>query len=267
MAKGDWWLKLNMSDWLTDPALRRLKRENRDSWLTACLMMTKAGEYRIKGTMDEIGSLLGLNPAETKAFVDDLKRHNVADVTLSSRSSHVDVTLVSRRYKREAKLREQNTLRKRKQRGKEDVTQPSRDIVKSKEKEVRKEEKNGNAAALGPVAAVAAVETDPVERRIWTDGVELLTRSGQKETAARSYLGRLIKDHSRERVAEAIAVCQAKNPADPKAYIIGVLQERATAGVKERASVGKHDKCPLCSTAGCLGWMRADYCVKGAAVV
>lgn len=118
-----------------------------------------------------------------------------------------------------------------------------------------------------PVAAVAAVEADPVERRIWTDGVELLTRSGQKETAARSYLGRLIKDHSRERVAEAIAICQAANAADPKAYMIGVLQERATAGVKERASVGKHDKCPLCSTAGCLGGMRADYCVKGAAAV
>lgn len=83
-------------------------------------------------------------------------------------------------------------------------------------------------------AAIAAVDTaplsdtaqqsDPVHRRIWTDGEELLTLSGLTTQHARSLLGRWAKDHGRIRLAEAIAATQAANPPNPRDYIGGVLR-------------------------------------------
>lgn len=88
-----------------------------------------------------------------------------------------------------------------------------------------------------PVAAVAAVDTspmdkaqqsDPVERRIWNDGKELLKRSGMSDQHAGSLLGRWAKEAGRERLAEVIAITLAVNASDPKSYIGGVLKQRAT---------------------------------------
>jgi hypothetical protein len=83
-------------------------------------------------------------------------------------------------------------------------------------------------------AAIAAVETappsdtaqqsDPVHRRIWVDGKELLQFSGLSAEQAGPLLGRWAKEHGRIRLAEAIAATQAANPPDPKDYIGGVLR-------------------------------------------
>ena len=91
-----------------------------------------------------------------------------------------------------------------------------------------------------PVAAVAAVgngssghSPDPVETRIWSDGVDLLAKANMNERQSRPLLGRWCKDYGREAVAMAIAACQAVNTPDPKAYIVGCLQKRgaSAAGV------------------------------------
>jgi hypothetical protein len=83
-------------------------------------------------------------------------------------------------------------------------------------------------------AAAAAVDTapssdtaqqsDPVHRRIWVDGKELLRFSGLSAEQAGPLLGRWAKEHGRIRLAEAIAATQAANPPDPKDYIGGVLR-------------------------------------------
>lgn len=141
MAKGDWWLKLDIHKWLNDPKNRRLKRENRDSWLTACLMMTLEGDYKIAGELDEIANLLHLTHDEMVAFLSDLCRTNVADVTQTADF----VTIVSRRFKKACNSKELGRLRKQKERGHAKVTVNSRDRVISKKKEERKQEKERHA--------------------------------------------------------------------------------------------------------------------------
>lgn len=112
MAKDDFWIKFNIDDWLNDPKLRRLRRDNRDTWLTACLMMIKSGDYFLTGDVDELANLLHLTEPEFEEFYADLKRTNVADVSRRGQR----VRLVSRRYKREYEAREYERLRKRNQR-------------------------------------------------------------------------------------------------------------------------------------------------------
>lgn len=72
------------------------------------------------------------------------------------------------------------------------------------------------------------VEKDPIERRIWEDGIELLcNKARMKESAARPLLGRLAQQYSKRLLAEAIAATQAENPAEPKSFLIGVLRQRS----------------------------------------
>jgi hypothetical protein len=112
-----------------------------------------------------------------------------------------------------------------------------------------------------PPAAVAASEKDPVERRIWTDGKELLTKAGMKPDASWAFLGKLAKDHGKTNLAKAIAVAQAENPADPKTYIVGVLNKESKA--KTSMHIGKFDEesppieidlqpCQYCGNPNCL---------------
>ncbi len=81
----------------------------------------------------------------------------------------------------------------------------------------------------------AAEAADPIHERIWKDGRDLLSRSGLSQSMAGSFLGNMAKTHGKEDLAAAIAVTQAANPADPKGYIVAVLQKRGNAG----AYVGK----------------------------
>jgi hypothetical protein len=92
-------------------------------------------------------------------------------------------------------------------------------------------------SGVPPVAASAAVEIDPVESRIWKEGVDLLQRSDMKPESARSLLGKLAKDHGKELLAECIAAAQAHNPADPKAWITAALKRRSNPNPE--AFVGK----------------------------
>lgn len=103
------------------------------------------------------------------------------------------------------------------------------------------------------VAADAAEKTveppsDPVQERIWKDGRDLLTRSGMTDSNAGGFLGLMAKQFGSEPLAEAIASTQAKNAADPKTYIVAVLQKRGTLN----GQVGKYNgdepeyKCQEC---------------------
>lgn len=66
-----------------------------------------------------------------------------------------------------------------------------------------------------------------LEDKIWKDGLRLLlAKGGKSEKVERGFLGKLVKDHGRSRLAEAIARAYAMNVPEPKAYIIACLQER-----------------------------------------
>jgi hypothetical protein len=135
-----------------------------------------------------------------------------------------------------------------------------------------------------PVAAVAAADTspvsdkaqqdDPVERRIWIDGLRLMSFSGLSEKHARPLLGRLAKDYTKHLLAECIAVTQAENPADPKAFLIKTLKQRS----RKPGKIGEWDgeekpveitACPRCGDECCLGGrsceMRASALGRGKA--
>jgi uncharacterized protein YdaU (DUF1376 family) len=67
---------------------------------------------------------------------------------------------------------------------------------------------------------------DPVMRRIWDDGVEMLKHGGMKEPNARSLLGKLAKQHTNSKLAEAIAITMAGNPVNPEEFLIATLNAK-----------------------------------------
>lgn len=60
---------------------------------------------------------------------------------------------------------------------------------------------------------------------IWDLAVKMLIRAGDKESQARTFLGKLCKDYTKESVAQAIATTSAANPANPKEYLVKILQK------------------------------------------
>lgn len=111
------------------------------------------------------------------------------------------------------------------------------DLDKDSDSVLRTDDKVAADAAPDAEHPPADQAHDPVERRIWNDGTELVKRSGDTDKAARRLLGHLAKVHGRVELAQAIAATQAVNSPDPKAYMLGVL----TRKVKGRADmqVGK----------------------------
>lgn len=97
------------------------------------------------------------------------------------------------------------------------------------------------------VAANAAPD-DPVERRIWRDGIDLLSKSSMTEKQARPLLGRLAKDYGNNKLAEAIAVTQARNPVDPRPFLIGVLKTGDADKVKLQVGKAFDDPVPFAPT-------------------
>lgn len=92
--------------------------------------------------------------------------------------------------------------------------------------------KNGET----PVAAVAAVETSSGDP--WTQGIELLKTAQMTEAQARPFLGRLAKRYTAAEMHTAIAATFHEKPADPRAFLIGVLKKREADHAK--VSVGQY---------------------------
>lgn len=88
-------------------------------------------------------------------------------------------------------------------------------------------------------SSLSATEQNPVGRRIWNDGIALLTQSGLKENSARSLLGRLAKEYGNESVAECIAIGQAKNPINAEEFLIGTLKARKNAKTNSNSTPKK----------------------------
>jgi len=96
--------------------------------------------------------------------------------------------------------------------------------------------KGDKAAADTASRANTAQQKDPVERRIWTDGIHLISNNGVTEAQARTLLGRLARDYGKRMLAESIAATQAENPADPKAFLIAALRHRTRREMTGKAT-------------------------------
>lgn len=133
MATGDWWFKFNIPVWRSSPELRKCSLETRGFWIDCIAIMRDTGTAVMKGTYEDFARAIGCLPAEAERCINELKRHKTASVT----QINGNVTLKSRRYARELKVKEQTKLRVRKLRGNATVTQGLRDKVKSNKKEVK----------------------------------------------------------------------------------------------------------------------------------
>jgi hypothetical protein len=145
MAKGDWWFKFEHLKWLTDEQLNRCSLETQGFWIRCICVMRKSGTAKISGTGPELCRLLSATGGELKRCFAELLETKAANVTLSHASvtqKSVVFTIMSRKITRELKIKEQNRLRKERERRHAKVTDESRDRVKSNKKEVisKKEE-------------------------------------------------------------------------------------------------------------------------------
>lgn len=165
MAKGDWWFKFEFLLWLTDEQLNRCSLETQGFWLRVISIMRKSGSAKLSGSVSDLSRLLSATPEEFQRCFADLNRTKTADVTQKSEI----FTLVSRKYAKELKVKEQNRLRKRRERRHADVSGESHDRVKSNKKEVinKEEEKREREPARAPSKATRLPD-------LWNPGPHLL---------------------------------------------------------------------------------------------
>lgn len=135
--KKDWWFKFEHLAWLTDEQLNRCSLETQGFWIRSICIMHKGATAKLAGTEVELARLLSVTVTEFRRCVAELTATKTAGVTQTAKI----FTLVSRKFAKELKVREQNRLRKRHERSHAPVTDESqrRVISKSKEIEVRED--------------------------------------------------------------------------------------------------------------------------------
>lgn len=98
-----------------------------------------------------------------------------------------------------------------------------------------KEQKGTEDSAKAGASAAASPQGS--DFTIWRLGAgKLMSASGMEEQAARSLLGGLCKTHGKERVAEVVTKMLAQEPADPKTYLVSILQDRSKNGSNKQHS-------------------------------
>lgn len=106
-------------DWKKDQALSLCTPSTRGIWIDLlCAMHESDRSGQITGTPEQLARLSRCTAVELDAALADFRLHRVADVTERDGL----VTLVNRRMKREAKIRNQSRLRMARQRNKDPVT-------------------------------------------------------------------------------------------------------------------------------------------------
>lgn len=158
--------------------------------------MHETDEYIVGGTYEELGWLIGCSPEVVARCVVELNRTKTADVTLGNGN----VTLMSRRLKREVNDREQTRLRVQRSRCNADVTEMKRDRVISKKKEVKNKEEKEAVAEAAPVSQLF----DFWKATMSLNGKTLLTPKRKRLIS-----DRLREGYTIERIQNAIRGCAA----------------------------------------------------------
>lgn len=111
-------------DWLKDTELSMCSPASRGIWIDALCAMHVSGTYMLEGTPDQLSRVLRLaNVLELHSALEELKTTKTAIIRYDG---HGRVTVISRRFEREHKDRENNNLRKKKERSHGEVTEESR---------------------------------------------------------------------------------------------------------------------------------------------
>lgn len=148
MAKN-FWFKFDWDDWLNDEALSGCSLEAQGLWLRCICFMYRGEVSELVGTIEQLRRKLGVLPEELTRCLHELKTNGAADV----RFGNGDVSIVSRRRKRDLKSKEANRLYVAKHRVKDEcktdvrVQSKSKSNNKSKEEE-KEEEKRGGTPPL-----------------------------------------------------------------------------------------------------------------------
>jgi hypothetical protein len=137
----NFWFKMEWEDWLNDDELSACTLETQGFWIRCLCQMYRADVAEITGTADQLRRKFGILPEELTRCLHDLKTNNAADV----RFGNGDVSIVSRRRKKDLKAKESNRLyvarHREKDECKTDVRTQSIEIDKEtdKEEEIREE--------------------------------------------------------------------------------------------------------------------------------
>ncbi|MCC6273684.1 MAG: hypothetical protein IT572_09495 [Deltaproteobacteria bacterium] len=154
-------------DWLKDAQLSMCSPASRGVWIDALSAMHVSATSSLTGTVEQLARVCRCSVSDMQSAIDDLKSTNTANIRL-----HADgrVTLESRRFAREHKDRENNNLRKRKERGHGDVTPESRWMSReshvpsssssssSKKEKNKKEKRDGEPVPIRQVLARMVAE-------------------------------------------------------------------------------------------------------------
>lgn len=105
----------------------------------------------------------------------------------------------------------------------------------------RTSKENQQIKIQGANAPIVADNPPDTKTVIWRKGVSLLREGGVPESSARTLLGKLAKDYGDEPLARAIETVEGANPANPKAYLIKVLQN-IQKGVKGSEYAEERDR-------------------------
>lgn len=106
---------------------------------------------------------------------------------------------------------------------------PATSSPEGKGKERNSIEEKGKEDSVANATGASAAPQIPkgvstVDFTIWKMGVGKLMDAGVEQQAARSFLGEQCKAYGKEPVAAAVTAMLAQEPAEPKAYIVAVLQ-------------------------------------------
>lgn len=97
-------------DWLKDPELAMCSPATRGIWIDALCAMHASATFALTGTAEQLARVCRCTVLELHSAVEDLKTTNTAFI----RERDGKVTILSRRFEREHKERENNYLRKQK---------------------------------------------------------------------------------------------------------------------------------------------------------
>ena len=103
----DFYIKLIISDWMSDPALSMCEPATRGIWLDLLCAMQLNGKPEITGTIEQLSKLSRCSVKDFLKFLDDFKMTKIGEY----KKSNAKITLKSRRLERESKSREFNTIR------------------------------------------------------------------------------------------------------------------------------------------------------------
>lgn len=218
------WCRL-WSDLPTDPKWRVIARRSgrpvAEVISVFVMMLSNATRSSARGELDGWDD-------EDAAMALDLEPETVAAIRSAMQGKVLDGNALTgwerRQPKREddgsAQRKRRQRDREQKERDEERVTQchaPSRGVTTE---ESRGEESNSRRDA--------AASPESPKDYVWRVGVDLLTSAGEGERNARSFLGRLCKNHGDEAVREAVGRAVAVAPAEPKAWLQGAVKSQTS---------------------------------------